>query len=223
MAAETITQAVVIANTQNLFSAGRDVFTAVKVCERLGIEHADILVCRCGTGPWADLPQGVVQTTRLADAVAAIQGATGSLLVTISAHGYQRRDQSGDEADGRDESFVFAGKHVVDDNIKLWFTRSKARITALMDTCHSGTLSDLDVVPRSGYQCARVLVVAACADSQCDRDDLATVTGYGGGLMTKLSDHVLATGHLHRTQLCDGATMQLARACQKVVVTGLKA
>ena len=221
--AETCTQAVIIANTQNLFSAGRDVFTAVKVCDRLGIEHRDILVCRYGAGPWDQLPPDVRQSTNLKDAIQAIRKATGSLLLTISAHGYQQRDTSGDEADGKDESFVFAGGRVVDDDIKLWFTKSEARITALMDTCHSGTLSDLPTVPRADYQRARVLVLSACADAQCDMDDISDYTGYGGGLMTKLSDHVLATGTLHRTQLIDGATSRLARAGQTVVITGLVA
>lgn len=76
-----------------------------------------------------------------------------SLFFHFSGHGSQVRDTSGDEADGYDETILpmdyqTAG-HIVDDEIYDIMVRrlpKGARLTSIMDCCHSGTGMDLPYI-----------------------------------------------------------------------------
>ena len=76
-----------------------------------------------------------------------------SLFFHFSGHGIQVRDQSGDEADGYDETILpvdfKANGHILDDEIhEIMVQRLPrgARLTAVMDCCHSGTGMDLPFI-----------------------------------------------------------------------------
>lgn len=76
-----------------------------------------------------------------------------SLFFHFSGHGSQVRDTSGDEADGYDETILpmdyQSSGHIVDDEIYDIMVRRLtrgARLTAVMDCCHSGTGMDLPYI-----------------------------------------------------------------------------
>lgn len=76
-----------------------------------------------------------------------------SLFLHFSGHGGQTEDLDGDEDDGMDEviyplDFQTAG-HIVDDDIHDMVVKPLAqgvRLTAVFDSCHSGTVMDLPYV-----------------------------------------------------------------------------
>ncbi|KAK6071567.1 caspase domain-containing protein [Seiridium cupressi] len=84
-----------------------------------------------------------------------VQGArpNDSLFLHFSGHGGQTEDLDGDEDDGYDEviypvDFRVAG-HIVDDDIHNMVVKplvQGCRLTAIFDSCHSGTVMDLPYV-----------------------------------------------------------------------------
>lgn len=63
-------------------------------------------------------------------------------LVTYSGHGGQVDDATGDEPDGKDETWVLWDRQLLDDELdSLWANfESGVRIFVLSDSCHSGTV-----------------------------------------------------------------------------------
>ncbi|KAJ1982028.1 Ca(2+)-dependent cysteine protease [Dimargaris xerosporica] len=79
-----------------------------------------------------------------------------SLFFHFSGHGGKQRDQSGDEADGFDETILpvdyQTSGQILDDQLNEWMVQALppgARLTAVFDSCHSGTVLDLPYV----YNC----------------------------------------------------------------------
>ncbi|QSQ22603.1 caspase family protein [Pyxidicoccus parkwayensis] len=64
-------------------------------------------------------------------------------LLTYSGHGGQLPDTNGDEADGRDETWVLYDGELIDDEIynALSKLRQGVRVFMLSDSCHSGSVS----------------------------------------------------------------------------------
>jgi len=138
-----------------------------------------------------------------------------SLFFHYSGHGSQVIDTSGDEEDGLDETicpvdFKSAGQ-IIDDDINDLLVKTipeGARLTALMDCCHSGTGMDLpymyrssknglvDTTPRSfslfrkrrsarpppGSSSGEVILFSGCRDDQTSADTGLKATA--GGAMT---------------------------------------
>ena len=74
------------------------------------------------------------------------------LTVYYSGHGAQKKDTSGDEADGYDEVMVFDSGRVVDDELALYlnkYSRGSAHTILISDCCHSGTIWD---IPTNGQE-----------------------------------------------------------------------
>ncbi|TLD30402.1 hypothetical protein PspLS_02426 [Pyricularia sp. CBS 133598] len=76
-----------------------------------------------------------------------------SLFFHYSGHGGQTEDLDGDEDDGFDEVIYpvdfRANGHIVDDDMHLWMVQplqAGVRLTAIFDSCHSGTALDLPYV-----------------------------------------------------------------------------
>lgn len=67
----------------------------------------------------------------------------GILLLTYSGHGGQIPDVNGDEADGKDETWVMYDRQLIDDELyNLWNQFSTgSRLVVLSDSCHSGTVT----------------------------------------------------------------------------------
>ena len=75
---------------------------------------------------------------------AARQLAAGDIcLVTYSGHGSQIIDATGDEPDGKDETWVLWDRQLLDDELNgLWSSfAAGVRIFLLSDSCHSGTVA----------------------------------------------------------------------------------
>ena len=64
-------------------------------------------------------------------------------LVTYSGHGSQINDVTGDEPDGKDETWVLWDRQLLDDELNgLWSSFADGvRIFLLSDSCHSGTVA----------------------------------------------------------------------------------
>lgn len=122
------------------------------------------------------------------------------LFVFISGHGYSQRDTSGDELDGRDEALHIGRRVVLDDTLRATFVEALPAGThfiGVCDTCHSGSMFDLDFVWRRGAWCearARSLpraccdavAIGACADGELDQCDIGDHVGFGGALTVQL-------------------------------------
>ncbi|MDB5743760.1 MAG: peptidase caspase catalytic subunit p20 [Polaromonas sp.] len=75
---------------------------------------------------------------------AARQLASGDIcLVTYSGHGSQMNDVTGDEPDGKDETWVLWDRQLLDDELNgLWSSfEPGVRVFVLSDSCHSGTVA----------------------------------------------------------------------------------
>jgi metacaspase-1 len=75
---------------------------------------------------------------------AARELASGDIcLVTYSGHGGQINDVTGDEPDGKDETWVLWDRQLLDDELNgLWSSfDAGVRIFVLSDSCHSGTVA----------------------------------------------------------------------------------
>ncbi|EGB04948.1 putative metacaspase, partial [Aureococcus anophagefferens] len=131
--------------------------------------------------------------------LAAGAGRGDSLFFHFSGHGSQERDRTGDEADGYDETIVpcdykSAGQ-ITDDELHAILVRplpDGARLTSIMDCCHSGTGLDLPYcfTPGRGWQTddvpcfsrGDVQLFSGCEDDQCSADTYANAAA--GGAMT---------------------------------------
>ncbi|KAL9277348.1 hypothetical protein ACSQ67_025101 [Phaseolus vulgaris] len=144
-----------------------------------------------------------------------------SLVFHYSGHGSQQRNYSGDEADGYDETlcpldFETQGM-IVDDEINAALVRPiphGAKLHALIDSCHSGTVLDLpflcrmkrtgqyaweDHRPRSGVwkgsNGGEVICFSGCDDNQTSADTSALSKITSTGAMTFCFIQALEGGH----------------------------
>jgi len=92
-----------------------------------------------------------------------------NLYVSISGHGGQLRDNNKDEKDGKDECIYPNGFTVRDDSLYSGLINlgSNFKVLTVTDTCHSGTMFDLDSKNMAKLK-ASVTSISACADSEVD-------------------------------------------------------
>ena len=120
------------------------------------------------------------------------------LFMTISGHGYQRRDQDQDELDGMDEYIKLNGTVILDDQFRSQIIEKippQCTFIGLCDTCHSGSMFDLDY-DFNGVKWTRAskratisrncLSIGACLDNQLDNCDIGDSIGFGGSLTVHL-------------------------------------
>jgi hypothetical protein len=122
------------------------------LCERFGYKREDIVVL---TDDQQD-PRSIPTRSNMIKAMQwLVTGAqpNDSLFFHYSGHGGQTKDMDGDEADGYDEviypvDFKKAG-HIVDDEMHDIMVKPLlpgCRLTAIYDSCHSGSALDLPYV-----------------------------------------------------------------------------
>lgn len=109
-----------------------------------------------------------------------------SALICISGHGYQQFNK--EEKDSMDEYISF-GNGIIKDGVLYSLLIEKLkdkcnRVVCLTDTCHSGTMFDIDE-KRFGKR--NVFSLSACSDNQLDSCDVSNV-GFGGSLTVHLLD-----------------------------------
>jgi len=65
------------------------------------------------------------------------------LFITYSGHGSNVRDTSGDEDDGRDETWYLYDGNLLDDKIREILSKlpAEVKLTVISDSCHSGTIT----------------------------------------------------------------------------------
>jgi hypothetical protein len=106
-------------------------------------------------------------------------------FILVSGHGYQTVSKTGEETDKLDEYIAYNGGIILDNelNILLVSKLSKTKRTfCLGDTCHSGTLFDINnTIPN-------VCSLSACLDNQLDACDIGYNAGFGGALTVQLLD-----------------------------------
>lgn len=109
------------------------------------------------------------------------------VLIMVSGHGYQKHSLDTKEKDGMDEYISYNGG-IIDDNefrklIESILPHEPIRIICLVDTCHSGTMFDIDQIKQP---CSTtILSLAACQDNQYDSCDISSI-GFGGALTVHL-------------------------------------
>jgi hypothetical protein len=110
------------------------------------------------------------------------------ILIMVSGHGYQKKSMDLKEKDGLDE-YISYGNGIISDNefrsfIERILPHEPSRIVCLIDTCHSGTMFDIDQITVP-HVCTTILSLAACQDYQYDSCDISNI-GFGGALTVHL-------------------------------------
>lgn len=127
-----------------------------------------------------------------------------TVMTLISGHGYQMKDRSGDELDGMDEYIKTSNSIILDDDLRNIFILSLSKkqnikFIGLIDTCHSGTMFDLDFRYTKGSWfkdtnrdliSINAISIGACLDNQLDNCDIGNI-GFGGALTVHLIDNNL--------------------------------
>lgn len=131
-----------------------------------------------------------------------------TLVILISGHGFQTLDTNGDEEDHNDEMINIGNRYVIDDEINAHIkditSITGTYVVLLSDTCHSGTMFDLEYIyndvsntfknrtSHTKHTIGNMLSLSACNDSQLSMCDVGDDTGFGGSLTTSvLSQGVL--------------------------------
>lgn len=110
------------------------------------------------------------------------------VVIMISGHGYQKQSTDTKEKDGLDE-YICYNNGIIEDNqfrklIETILPREPSRIVCLIDTCHSGTMFDIDQII-TPHPSTTMISLSACQDNQYDSCDLSTI-GFGGSLTVHL-------------------------------------
>lgn len=127
-----------------------------------------------------------------------------TVITLISGHGYQIKDKSGDELDGMDEYIKTSNSVILDDDLRDLFILSLSKkqnikFIGLIDTCHSGTMFDLDYrYTKESWSkdtnrdliSINAISIGACLDNQLDNCDIGEI-GFGGALTVHLIDNNL--------------------------------
>jgi hypothetical protein len=110
------------------------------------------------------------------------------VIIMISGHGYQKKSIDKAEKDGLDE-YIAYGNGIIADNdfrslVEMILPHEPSRIVCLADTCHSGTMFDIDqiIIP---HVHTTILSLSACQDNQYDSCDISSI-GFGGALTVHL-------------------------------------
>lgn len=132
------------------------------------------------------------------------------LFVLISGHGGQIPDIGGDELDGKDEYIPTNFGHLLDDELTTLFTSNQKQVICVVDTCHSGSMIDLNYIYADGEwkkntssetKKEDVYYIGACHDHQVAYCGIGDILGYGGNLTISLIEHDILSSFLHEVTL----------------------
>ena len=107
------------------------------------------------------------------------------VIVLVSGHGYQTTSKTNEETDRLDEYIAYNGGIILDNELNqlLVSKLSKTKRTfCLGDTCHSGTLFDINNTVPNVYS------LSGCLDNQLSSCDIGYNAGFGGSLTVQLLD-----------------------------------
>lgn len=146
--------------------------------------------------------------TELLQGIRTMCSSATSLLFVVSAHGYSAANARSpySEMDGKSEYLLVNNQRVYDFELRdalLGYSRYNLTCFALIDTCHSGTMLDLDFVSTDGLLAyrtnaprstgARAICVSACQDSELAGEDVSSYAGWGGKLVALFLDYATST------------------------------
>jgi hypothetical protein len=144
-------------------------------------------------------------------------GPNDLLFLAHSSHGGQVADQSGDEADGLDETIcLFDGQLVDDDMMRFLATLRPCRVLLISDSCHSeGNFKARPFVLRTAKSKGpkwggAILQFAGCREAKTSQS-----TGSGGRWTTALVD-AWQTGQTYRAWY-NAAAAEMPRSQQPVM------
>lgn len=130
------------------------------------------------------------------------------LIFSLSGHGYSKvvPSRSLYEMNGRSEFIQVNGDTVLD--IELFQSlygnmKNSIRSLCLIDTCHSGTMLDLEYTSVDGQQFRRSrtplirrpesVCISACNDNESAGEDVSNFAGWGGKLTCQFLDYLSMT------------------------------
>ena len=111
------------------------------------------------------------------------------VVIYLSGHGYQTRDNNGDELDGLDEYISTKFGRILDDDIHSLLIEkipSNVKFIGISDTCHSGSMFDLTYPVNLNSKIYNCLSIGACADNELENCDIGHSIGFGGALTIQL-------------------------------------
>jgi len=140
------------------------------------------------------------------------------VIVLVSGHGYQTTSRTNEETDRLDEYIAYNGGIILDNELNqlLVSKLSKTKRTfCLGDTCHSGTLFDINNTVPNVYS------LSACLDNQLDSCDIGYNAGFGGALTVQLLDIENAIKTLMLAQKDEINTL-VSKLSSKLILLGQK-
>lgn len=141
-----------------LRTCGKDCLDMKEIAEAQNFESITVLLNEEGTRD--------AVTKAIDEASKAL--VTGDMLfVSYSGHGASVPDESGDEDDGKDESWCLFDGYLLDDELYALWTRFEegVRIMVVSDSCHSGTVTK--VAP--GQDPATMIISKHFPDEEAER------------------------------------------------------
>ena len=135
--------------------------------------------------------------------------AQSNVIFVLSAHGYSRPchpNRRHLELNGRTEYIRLGPDTICDHELYLALfgqMRKSIRVMCLVDTCHSGTMLDLEYLIRDGTHVQRSRVplavvpecvtISACSDQELAGEDISSFGGWGG---CAFLDYLVDRSHL---------------------------
>lgn len=128
------------------------------------------------------------------------------LIFSISAHGYSKRvhDRIPYELNGLSEYLLVRGECVLDCELfdaVYQNMHDSIKSLCLVDTCHSGTMLDLEYLSTDGVHFNRSRIplqhrplsicISACNDNENAGEDISDFGGWGGKLTCQVLDYLL--------------------------------
>ena len=160
-----------------------------------------------------------------------------SVLLSISAHGYTKRASGiyiNMETNHKSE-YLKLGQEIIYDHelteILYKNLNSTIECACLIDTCHSGTMLNLDYISSDGIiykrtkmrsttgtgnikhidkkdtidnksiSIPKIMAISSCNDNEMTGEDIGTYAGWGGKLITHFIDYVLSNTGTHLYQI----------------------
>jgi hypothetical protein len=189
--------AFLIASTRgSLPSAGFDVITHIKMWSKFGftcLVFLDSTLTFTPSQKQVLASSNIVSRNSIAELpslIAKYDDERTDMILTISSHGNTMANQEQTISDSESlDSFIEFGTGVYhDDLLKTWLPK-RAKMLALVDTCHSGTMLDLTKTSSSSIaHSARIYCISSCGDLESSMDDISTKFGFGGALTCSVAD-----------------------------------
>jgi hypothetical protein len=210
--------ALIIANCHNLPPAHNDILLSYRVLKQIGFDDSNIRYLAPhydsqymdNIDPNKKVPRSLITATKtFSEYITGISKFMSKVIhvrgerdffFALSSHGFQIPSNDLGEVDGLDEAIVVHGNVFKDDDFYNYLFRhltSDTRAFSIFDTCHSGTMGDLNYSngkkERSDKNTkASIISFSACSDSEVSWNATSEFNNtLGGTTFVSLYDHML--------------------------------